>query len=80
MSKDITFFHQDKNDTNYAVQARLVEFDFVDIKVFDFEKEEVYLGFYDSDGGCARGDELDMYDQDVADEILKTVFEKLRGK
>lgn len=81
MNKRTKFFHQDKHNTIYAVQAEFEkDRDLVVIKVFDFDREEVYIGYYDSDGGWTKGDELDMPEGDAKLKILETVFKNLGGK
>lgn len=81
MGKTIKFFLKDKYKTTYAIQAEFEkDRDLVVIKVFDFDREEVYIGYYDSDGSWTKGDELDMPEGDVKLKILETVFKNLGGK
>lgn len=76
---EITFFHKGTNLRVYAVYACFYkEFDEVTIEVFDFSGENYYLGIYDSDGGCIKGDELNIPDDIDENNIINTVFDKLK--
>lgn len=76
---EITFFHTGTSHRIYAVWAYFdKESDNVTVEVFDFFGQNYYIGIYDSDGGCIKGDELNIPNYIDEDNIINTVLDKLK--
>lgn len=76
---EITFFHKGTGGRVYAVYAIFSkESDNFTIEVFDFFERNYYLGIYDSDGGCIKGDELNIPNDIDGNNIINTVLDKLK--